>query len=380
MPDFSQIQQLPDISFVDTSVDDMLAAAINAYEQTYFNLTGQQVTVQPGDDVYILLYSNALQNYSILQSIDFAAKQNFLKYSSGDYLKHVGANTGNIESSSQPAVTSLTFTLGVIQAQPVVIPQGSRVTPGNNLYFSTDQAVTIPVGSTDVSVTATCVTPGSIGNGYIPGQINILVDSIPYIQSITNTQTSEGGSDQQDELSFKSQIFSANQGFSVAGPAGAYDYFARLFSSSVIDTAPISPSPGVVNLYILLSGGTIPNQTFLNELAAYLGADNRRPLTDNLTVLAPTVQNYIINFTYYIDQANANQAGTIQAAVQSAVNNYALWTQSKIGRGIIPDQLTTYVIGAGAKRVEITSPVFTSVVSSAIAVVQTVTINFGGIE
>lgn len=378
MPDFSMVQNFPDIDFVATSVDDMLSEAISAYQQTYYNLTGQQVMVQPGDDVYILLYSNALRDYSRLQSINNAARMNFLKYSTGDYLKNLGSNTGNVESSPQPAVTSVTFTLGEVQAQSVVIPQGTRVTPGNGIFYSTDQVATIPIGNTSVTQAVTCLTSGSIGNGYVSGQINILVDSVPYIQSVTNTQITEGGSDAQSELSFKEQIFSGNQGSSVAGPASSYDNFARRYSSAIIDTEVASPSPNVINLYVLLTGGALPNQTFLTELEAYF--EDLRPMNDNLTTLAPGVMGYNIDLTYYIDPVNASRAASIQAAVITAVNTFTSWTQSKIGRDIIPDQITANIIGAGAKRVVITSPAFTTVADTSIAVAMTVTVTYGGLD
>lgn len=380
MPDISQLSALPDINFVDTSVNDLLAAAITTYQNTYLQQTGQSIVLQPGDDEYIMLYANALIAYSQLQSINFAAKQNFLKYATGNYLKHLGSNTGNVESTPQAAVTSLTFTLGTIQSTNVTIPQGTRGTPGNGLYFATDQAVTIPAGNTAVTTSATCTVTGSIGNGYIPETINIPVDSIPFVASVTNTETTEGGSDAQSDSSFQAQIFSASDGYSVAGPSGAYDYFARKYSSSIIDTLVTSPSPNVINHYILLTGGALPNQTFLNELMAYVGADNRRPMTDQYNALAPLVQNYTINLTYYIDPANASQVATIQTAVNAAVSTFTTWTQSKIQRDIIPDQLTTLIIGAGAKRIVMTSPTFTATATNSIAVPSTTTVTYGGLD
>ena len=376
-----QLLALPDINFVNTSVNDLLSAAIATYQQTYLSQTGKSVILQPGDDEYIMLYSNALIAYSQLQSINFAAKQNFLKYATGINLQHLGSNTGNIEATPQSAVTALTFTLGVIQSMPVTIPQGTRGTPGNGLYFATDQVVTIPAGNTAVTTSATCTVPGAIGNGYVPGIINIIVDSVPFVASVTNTQTTEGGSDLQSDPSFQAQIFSGNQGgFSVAGPSSAYDYFARKYSSSVIDTKVVSPSPNVINHYILLSGGTLPNQTLLNNLMAYIGAPNRRPMTDNYVAMAPTVQNYALTLTYYIDPANAGQATAIQAAVNVAVSAFSAWTQSKIGRDVIPDQLTAGIITAGAKRAVITLPVFTATTSTAIAVPSTITVTYGGLD
>lgn len=383
MLDFSVVQNFPDVNFVDTSIDSLLSDAITAYQQTYFNLTGKTVTVQPGDDVYILLYSEATRKYSILQSINNAGRMNLLKYSTGDYLKHLGANTGNVESDPMPAVTSITFTLGATQPQPVIIQKGTRVTAGDGVYFATDEAATIPIGNTSVTVSTTCTTTGSAGNGYVPGQLNILVDTniAPLVTSVTNTQTTDGGSDAQSEASFKEQIFSGNQGgYSVAGPKNAYDYLARQYSSAVIDTYPVSPSANVINQYILLTGGTLPNQTFLNDLMAYINSDDKIPMTDQYTALAPGVTNYNVDLTYYIDPADAGQAATIQMAVSAAISAFTLWTQSKIGRDIIPDQLTSLIRGAGAKRAVITSPTFTQITASNIAVAGTVTANYGGLD
>jgi phage-related baseplate assembly protein len=376
----AQLMALPDVTFVDTSVNDMLAAAITTYQNTYLQQTGQSIVLQPGDDEYIMLYSVALIAYQQLQSINFAAKQNFLKYATGNNLKQLGANTGNIEASPEAAVTALTFTLGTTQSTNVTIPQGTRGTPGNGLYFATDQAATIPIGNTAITTSATCTVTGSVGNGYILGTINILTDSVPFVASVTNSETTEGGSDAQTDASFQAQVFASPSGYSVAGPASAYDYFARQYSSSVIDTLPVSPSPNVINHYILLTGGTLPNQTFLNELMAYIGASDRRPMTDQYTALAPAVQNYTINLTYYIDPSNAGQAATIQAAVTTAVNNFVTQTQSLIGQDIVPDSLTAAIRGAGAKRAMITSPIFTTTTSTAIAVPSAVTVTYGGLD
>ena len=227
MPDFSQVQQFPDLNFVDTSADTILSAEISAYEETYYNQTGTQITVQPGDDVYILLRAQALRTYSILQSINYAARQNFIKYASGNNLDTLAANTGCVRSESTAAVTTIQFSVGKAQTVDITIPRGTRVTPGNGLYFATDEEVILPAGNTAVTASTTCQTVGSVGNGYVPGQINTIVDPVAFISAVANTDTSEGGSDTENDHSLAERAFSSPEGFSVAGPSGAYDYFAR---------------------------------------------------------------------------------------------------------------------------------------------------------
>lgn len=381
MPDFTQVLALPDIDFVDTSVNDLLAAGIAAYEQAYAAATGTSITLQPGDDAYILLSAEALRQYSVLQSINAAARQNLIKYAAGNNLDALAGNTGCVRSTSTAAVTTMQFSLGQAQSITVTIPQGTRVTPGNGLYFATDAEVQIPAGNTAATVTATCQTAGSTGNGYIPGQINTLVDPIAYVNAVENTDTSEGGSDTESDSSLAERTFLSPEGFSVAGPAGAYDFFTRQFSAAVIDTDISTPSAGVVSERVLLTGGTLPNEAFLTDLQAYMSDRNRRPLTDNFSVSAPNTVSYDIALTYYIDPEDAGNAQSIDAAVNAAVQSYILWQKSKLGRDIVPDELTSRIRAAGAKRSVITSPVFTAVAETAVAVASAnVTVNDGGVD
>jgi phage-related baseplate assembly protein len=379
MSDFSTVQNLPDVNFVNTSVNDLLSAAITAYQNKYLEVKGESVTVQPGDDVYILLYAEALRQYSILQTVNATARMNLLKYSSSTYLDHLAANTGNVRSAATEAVTSVAFTMANAQATPVTIPAGTRVTAGDGIYFATDTAATIPIGSTSATVEATCTTTGTTGNGYIVGQLSVLVDSVLYITAVANTQITTGGSDKESDISLAEKIFASPSGYSVAGPASAYDYFVRAFSSAVLDTAVASPSAGVVDVYVLLTGGTLPNSTLLAEIATEL--EKYRPLTDQVSVLAPATVSYDVTLTYYIDSAHSADSSSIQSAVTQAVNDFSLWTKSKIGRDIIPDQLVSRIIAAGAKRVVLTSPAaYTAANDTSVAIAANVTLTFGGLE
>jgi phage-related baseplate assembly protein len=379
MSDFSTVQNLSDIDFISTSVTDLLSVAIKAYQDKYYELTGTTVTVQPGDDVYILLYAEALRQYSVLQSINVAAKMNFLKYATGVYLDQLAANTGNIRSAASASVCTLRFALSSAQTSVITIPVGTRATAGDGVYFATDAAAYIAIGSTTIDVTATCTTTGLKGEGYIAGQLNILVDSIAYVVSVTNTDITSGGSEIESDLSLAQKVFASPSGYSVAGPAAAYDYFTRAYSSAVIDNSVVVPSGGVVDVYVLLTGGTLPGDTLLAKIKSYL--EPYRPATDNLSVLAPTAVNYNVAFTYYIDSQNSDSADSIQTAVVAAAAEFTTWTKSKIGRDIIPDQMTAKIIAAGAKRVVLTSPAaYTAVSNTSVAIAVTVTPTYGGLE
>ena len=114
-------------------------------------------------------------------------------------------------------------------------------------------------------------------------------------------------------------------------------------------------------------------QTFLDE-------GEVRPLTDKVTVAAPTEVAYTINLTYYISKSDSAQAVAIQAAVTAAVASYVTW-QRKLGRSINPSKLTALIVAAGAKRATITAPSYATVGETSVAALSgSASVSYGGLE
>ena len=136
-------------------------------------------------------------------------------------------------------------------------------------------------------------------------------------------------------------------------------------------------------IHALLDGGVIPEQGFMDELKAYLSADDIRPLTDLIVATPPQAIDYNINLTWYLSIDDVSRVEQITQAVTQAVEDYRLWQQSKIGRDINPDVLTEYLRKAGVKRVVITEPIFTIVENNQVAqclASENVIVNYGGSE
>lgn len=371
---------LPEVTFAQKDVSSILDDMISGYEAVYLEQTGTAITLYPGDPVRIYLYSQALREFQLRQLIDFSAKQNLLKYASGDYLENIGAP---FVERLQPQYATVTeqFTLSAAQTVIQTIPKGTRCSSASNIYFATTEDVEIPVGSTSVSIVLTCNAAGSSGNNFSPGQINILVDPLPWIKSVSNVSTSQGGSDIESDDNLRERIYEAPEGFSTAGPEGAYIFFVKQYNQAVSDVKISSPSAGQVDIRVLLANGEIPDGTFLSGIEDYLNDNNKRPLTDSLTIAAPDVVNYDINLKYYISLDNAISASTIQASVNQAVQDYITWQKTKIGRDINTSELITKIISAGAKRVEITSPTYTVITDNQVAIASAnVSITYGGLE
>lgn len=380
--EIQKLYNLPEISFIEgITYEGILNEMLADYEAKYEEETKRKIILRPGDKEHIHLRVQAAQYYQMYAQLDHAAKMNLLKYSKGDFLKHLGAFKRTFLQEPKAAICKAKFTLSGVRNEVVYIPQGTRITAGDGVYFITDDYAEIPSGDMFVEVECTCETAGTIGNDYAPGKLEIIVDPIPYVESVTNITKSSGGTDEDTDDDFRERIFLAPSSYSVAGPADAYEYWVKQYNSAAIEDVKIyEPSDAVVDIRILLSGGELPTETFCNECLDYLKKNPIIPLTDKVIVSAPDVENYHLKAIYYIAKSDVQNIQTIQESVEAAKDTYLNWQKEKIGRDINPDALIEFVRAAGGKRCVIESPVFTRISDVAIAQEETVEFIYGGVE
>ena len=375
------IKNLPEVSFIDgKTLDDVQSEMVADYEAKYKEVTGRTLTLRRADPETLKLYAVSVQIFQILMHIDKAGKMDLLKYAYGYFLDNLGAHRGVTRLPAYPAKATVRFTLSAVQTSAVTIPQGTRVSNGDILYFATDDVAEIAIGSTYVDVPCTCLDDGEVGNGQIAGVLNTLVDPIAYIGSVANTEETTGGSEIESDEDFADRIYLAPGSYSVAGPTDAYIYHTKSYSSSIGDVEVSSPDACEVEVRFLMADNSMPTAGIISEVQEYLSADDKRPLTDQLTVLAPTGQNFNIDVTYYINKSDTDKAVSIQAAVNAAVAEYIAWQTGTIGKDINPSVLTQMMVAAGAKRVNVVSPAFTTVPTGSVARINTQTVTYGGLE
>lgn len=371
----------PDISFIDyATVDEVQTRMIEDYQEKYKELTGKEVSLSQADPHRLIMYACAMQIYQAMQYADYAGKMSFLTYARGDYLDNLAALRGTQRRKDMAAVTILQFSIDSPIRSTVAIPAGCRVTNGNDIFFATDEYTEIPAGETSVTVPATCTVTGAAGNGLAIGELNVLVNTLPYITLVSNVVATYNGEDREDDESLKERIYLYPNSYSVAGPKGAYAYHAKTAFSEISDVVVCSETPGEVNIYFICEGGVIPEAALVQKVKDHLDDKSIRPLTDKVTVQAPAVQIYDIKMTYYISDSSKSAVTSIQKQVEAAVSVYNTWQTEKIGRDINPSYLIQKVMEAGAKRVEMESPVFAILDESTVAKTGIVTIDYGGVE
>lgn len=365
---------LPDIQYTSEDVTEVQSNLITVYE----GLTGR--TLYQSDPVRLFLLSIATIIVQQRVLINRTAKGNLLRYAKGVLLDHMAPWTERLTASS--ALTTIQINLSIPLPGVQTIPAGTRIAPtggDGSLYFYTADVLEIAAGMTTGTVDAVCSVAGDTGNGFLPGQLTVLMDPLPYVQSVTNLTTSSGGAEAETDDAFRERIRTAPESFSTAGPKDAYEYWAKTASAAIIDVHAYSPSDGNVTVVPLLTGGAIPGQDILDAVAEVLNDRTKRPMTDYLTVSAPEAVTYNTQLTYYIRRSRSAESLTIQAAVSEAVSAYQLWQRSKLGRDINPSELISRIMAAGAQRVSVTSPTYSDITETQVAKDDSTIVTYGGL-
>jgi len=155
-----------------------------------------------------------------------------------------------------------------------------------------------------------------------------------------------------DELRRRVQL--AFEGFSTAGPDGAYIFHALGAHADVLDASVASPSPGEVVVTILSrSDDGIASTDVLAAVDTTLNADRVRPLTDHVTVQAADIMPW--SMTAELSLWPGPDATVVESAARANVDDY-LARQQRLGRSIHRSALLAALHVEGVKSVFLASP------------------------
>lgn len=363
------------LNFVETDPEKI----VNEMVATFEAAAGRKLAPADPYKVFIMWAANIIVQERVL--INIAANRNIPQFADGKYLDALADlfhDTKRIRPTA--AVVTMQFNISEARESVLIIPKGTRVTADNEIFFATDENLIIEAGQTSGTVTASCMTGGTVGNGFTAGQITTLVDVFQYYDTCTNTTISEGGAEEETDAEFYERLKLSNDTWSTAGPKGSYIYHAKSVSNAITDVKAVMPSAGKVDVYILLENGEIPGETLLNEVSAALNDEKIRPLTDTVIVKAPTEVNYSIDLTYYVSSEDMTRINDISEAVSKAVEGFKMWQCAKMGRDLNPSKLIADVMAAGAKRVNVTSPIYTALSENSVAKCTGINTKNGGVE
>lgn len=159
----------------------------------------------------------------------------------------------------------------------------------------------------------------------------------------------------ESDVELRRRIQLAPEGYSVAGPEGAYLFHALSADADVLDVSAMSPTPGEVLVTLLSrSGDGIPSPGLVERVAAALMDGNVRPLTDLVTVRAAEIMRYTVKAEI------VTYAGPDAAVVLEEANRRlrAYVDEShRLGRDVPRSGLYASLHVEGVQRVNLIEPV-----------------------
>ena len=360
---------LPTPSFVNDADGLDATSVLNDMVTAFEAVTSR--TLYPAQVEQLLINLYAYREILVRNAVQYCGLQNLLAFAAFPMLDYLGEYLDCTRLPAQPATTTEQFTLTAAQLTPTTIPAGTQIGTQDGLnIFATTAALVIATGQMVGTVGVQCTTAGLSGNGYIAGQVSVLLGSFPLVASVTNTATTANGSDGEPagttagDNHYRTRIQAAPNNLTTAGPSGQYRSLALDVSSTIVDAqVPTTPTtPGTVQVYVLTGPVTQPSAspnssgiasgTLLSAVQSALSAQTVRPLCDTVLVSAVTEVDYTVTgaITLY---ANVNYA-TIAAGITAAAQNLALTLAANIEQDIILNQWQSALSVLGVYDMQLT--------------------------
>lgn len=137
----------------------------------------------------------------------------------------------------------------------------------------------------------------------------------------------------EDDARYRRRIQLSPEAFSVAGPAGAYEYHALTTSMSIFDAAAFSPTPGAVHVAVIGAGIEPVSDAVISALVRRFRDDHLVPLTDSVTIRRAEIVPVDVALDVWLPLGP--DAALIEATIRTAVDNYFL-SRARVGMNVFP--------------------------------------------
>ncbi|TAD90970.1 MAG: baseplate protein [Alphaproteobacteria bacterium] len=349
------LSSLPEPRFVATDPQVITAEMVAAFEA----VTGR--TLYPAQVERLMLDFASYREALVRIATNEAAKQTLLAYASGVALDHLALPFGVTRLPPARATAHVRISRAP-DPSARVLPLGT-VVEGSGHLFATQAPVVFAAGAIVAEVEVAALVAGRAANDLAPGALNRFVANAPATNALTVTSltVTAGGSEPEADEAFRLRIAAAPEKFSTAGPAAAYRFWAISATPAIADAQVISPTPGVVEVTVLAHDEVgdhrhprLPTGAEIAAVAAQLSDEKRRPLTDQVIVLAPTRVPYTI--TAMVERAVGADATVLAAAVEAAAAAWAADRRAGLGRDLVASSLVAALSVPGSYRVTVASP------------------------
>jgi phage-related baseplate assembly protein len=183
----------------------------------------------------------------------------------------------------------------------------------------------------------------------------------------------------EDDASLRRRVQLSFEGFSTAGPEGAYIFHALAADAEVLDASVTSPQPGDVLVTVMSRmGDGAASPDLVAAVEAILSSDDVRPLTDHVAAQSAEIVPYSV--TAELTLYPGPDSAVVLAAAETALN---LYTQQhhRLGHDITLSGLYAALHQEGVQNVVLTAPTADIVISGHQAAYCTgTTVTIGGTD
>lgn len=158
----------------------------------------------------------------------------------------------------------------------------------------------------------------------------------------------------EEDDDYRARIPLSLEGYTTAGSEGSYVFHGLSAAGSIKDISAVSPTPGVVTVYVLSNNGD--GTASADEIAAVtaaLNADTVRPMTDQVNVESATIVTYTIEAELVL--FDGPDTSVVQQAAVAAAQAYAD-SVHKIGYDVALSGIYQALHQPGVDRVNLTAP------------------------
>lgn len=158
----------------------------------------------------------------------------------------------------------------------------------------------------------------------------------------------------EEDSDYRYRLSLAPEGYSTAGPTGAYEYHARSADGQVKDVKVISPQRGSTEVFILSrTGSGVPSAELLATVDAVLNDETIRPLSEEVIITPASIVDYTLDIGLIMFQGAAGEVAL--TAAEEALATFAD-NSHRLKRDIIHSAIDAAAHQPGVKRVIIKSP------------------------
>ena len=263
------------------------------------------ISTKEGDFFWDATRPTAIEKAELVQlKLQHFLRLCFPQTSYGQYLDFLGEMKSVFRHPATPAIGTVIFTGqpgAVIPAGFVVLTEATGPFPA--IEFKTKERVQIGEDGT-ATVAAECLEPGTIGN-VAANTITLLSEPINGIASVTNPEPFTGGTEMEDDDSFRERVLVAYDE-PLSGAKKDYESWAKEVPGvGAVYVVPLWNGPGTVKILIIDANGQPANQELIDAVQAHIAPDGnlgggKAPIGANVTVDAPEVFVVDIAFSLFL--------------------------------------------------------------------------------